>query len=157
MQEKQPPAAPHVGPQVTIYAWSVAKRLRHIAADVQAYLEVVTNAMEGIFGQIKTLLPEDKWTDALDWHEICAGPAERGIFTFLKERMSFTSNVSLLNCSVWKKNKSLDSSEPVLHIITNAVPTNALQETIEAAIRTLPNFVQQSAISVVEKESCDLQ
>ena len=44
----------------------------------------------------KTLLPEDKWPDELpqpqvwvesqkDWHEICAGAAERGIFTCLKE------------------------------------------------------------------------
>ena len=49
-----------------------------------------------------------------------------------------------------KKNKSLDSSEPVLHMIINAVPTNALQETIEASIRALPNFGQESAISVDE-------
>ena len=46
--------------------------------------KVVTNAMEGIFCQIKTLWPEGKWPDALDWHEICAGSAERGIFSFFK-------------------------------------------------------------------------
>ena len=59
-----------------------------------AIYKVVTNAMEGIFCQVKTLLPENKWPDALDWHENCAGSAERGIFSFLEERMSFASNVS---------------------------------------------------------------
>ena len=33
------PAAPHVDPQVATYAWSLAKRLRHIAAHVQGYLQ----------------------------------------------------------------------------------------------------------------------
>ena len=60
-----------------------------------AIYKVAPNAMEGIFYQVKTLLPKDKWPDALDWHEISAGSSERGIFTFLKERMSFISNVSL--------------------------------------------------------------
>ena len=33
------PAALHVDPQVATYAWSLAKILRHIAADVQGYLQ----------------------------------------------------------------------------------------------------------------------
>ena len=48
----------------------------------------------------KTLLPEDKRPDELpqpqvwvesqkDWHEICAGAADRGIFTFLEEQDVF--------------------------------------------------------------------
>ena len=48
----------------------------------------------------KTLFPEDKWLDELqqpqvwvenqeEWHEICAGAADRGIFTFLKEQNIF--------------------------------------------------------------------
>ena len=57
----------------------------------------------------KTLLPEDKWPDQLpqpqelvesqkDWHEICAGAAERGIFTFLNEQDVFHfHNKPLLN------------------------------------------------------------
>ena len=56
-----------------------------------------------------------KWPDALDWHETCAGSAERGIFSFLEARMS--SFKLLLNglFGVEKKNKNLDISEPVLH------------------------------------------
>ena len=114
----------------------------------------------------KTLLPEDKWPDELpqpqvwvesqkDWHEICAGAAERGIFTFLKEQDVFHfQGKPLLNglFGVEKKNKSLDSGEPVLRMIINAIPANALQETIEADIRTLPYFGQWSAISVDEED-----
>ena len=100
----------------------------------------------------KTLLPEDKLPDELpqpqvwvesqeDWNEICAGafhfqgkPLLNGLF------------------GVEKKNKSLDSGEPVLRMIINAIPANALQETIEADIRNLPYFVQLSAISVDEED-----
>ena len=52
---------------------------------------------------------------------------------------------------VEKKNKSLDSGEPVLRMII-AIPANALQETIEADIRTLPYFGHWSAISVDEED-----
>ena len=113
-----------------------------------------------------TLLPEVKWPDELpqpqvwvksqtDWHEICAGAAERGIFTFLKERDVFQfRGTPLLNglFGVEKKNKILDSGEPILRMIINAIPANALQETIEADIRTLPYFAQWSAISVDEED-----
>ena len=37
-------------------------------------------------------------------------------------------------------------------MIINAIPANALQETIEADIRTLPYFAQWSAISVDEED-----
>ena len=90
-----------------------------------------------------------------DWHEICIGAAERGIFTFLKERDVFQfRGKPLLNglFGVEKKNKSLDSGEPVPRMIINAIPANALQETIEAGIRTLPYFAQWSAISVDEED-----
>ena len=114
----------------------------------------------------KTLLPEDKWPDELpqpqvwvesqkDWHEICSGAAERGIFTFLKEQDVFHfQGKPLLNglFGVEKKNKSLDSGEPVLRMIINAIPATALQETIEADVRTLPYFGQWSAISVDEED-----
>ena len=53
---------------------------------------------------------------------------------------------------VEKKNKSLDSDEPVLRMIINVIPANALQETIEADIRTLPYFGQWSTISVDEED-----
>ena len=43
---------------------------------------------------------------------------------------------------VEKKNKSLDSGEPVLRMNINAIPANALQETIEADIRTFPYFAR---------------
>ena len=80
-----------------------------------------------------------------DWHEISAGAAEREIFTFLKERdvLHFRGK-PLLNglFRVEKKNKSLDSGEPVLRMIINAIPANALQETIETDIRTLPYFAR---------------
>ena len=119
----------------------------------------------------KTLFPEDKWPDELpqprvwvesqkDWHEIYAGAAERGIFTFLKEQDVFRfQGKPLLNglFGVEKKNKSLDSGEPVLRMIINAIPANALQETIEAGIRTLPNFGQYSGISIDEEENSDLK
>ena len=51
-----------------------------------------------------------------------------------------------------KKNKSLDSGEPVLRMMIDAIPANALQQTIEADIRTLPYFGQWSAISVDEED-----
>ena len=72
----------------------------------------------------------------------------------LKERMPFTSNEPLLNglFGVGKKNKSLDNGEPVLRMFINAIPANALQQTIEADIRTLPYFGQWSAISVDEED-----
>ena len=76
-----------------------------------------------------------------DWHEICAGAAERGIFTFLKEQdvFHFQGKPLLIGLfGVEKKNKSLDSGEPVLRMIINAIPASALQQTIEADIRTLP-------------------
>ena len=41
-----------------------------------------------------------------------------------------------------QKNKSLESGEPVLRMIINAIPANALQETIEADIRTLLYFAR---------------
>ena len=114
----------------------------------------------------KTLLPEDKWPDELpqpqvwvesqnDWHEICAGAAERGIFTFLEEQDVFHfQGKPLLNglFGVEKKNKSLDSGDPVLRMIINAIPANALEETIEADIRTLPYFGQWSAVAVDEED-----
>ena len=114
----------------------------------------------------KTLLPEDRWPYELpqprvwvesqkDWHEICAGAAERGIFTFLKEQGVFhIQGRPLLNglFGVEKKNKSLDSGEPVLLMLINAIPANSLQQTIEANIRTLPYFGQWSAISVDEED-----
>ena len=48
----------------------------------------------------KTLLPEESWPDELpqpqvwvenqeEWNEICAGAADRGIFTFLKKQDIF--------------------------------------------------------------------
>ena len=48
----------------------------------------------------KTLLPEDRWPEDLpqpqvwvenqeEWHEICAGAADRRIFTFLKKEDIF--------------------------------------------------------------------
>ena len=49
---------------------------------------------------------------------------------------------------VEKKNKSLDSGEPVLRMIINAIPANVLQQTIEADIRTLPYSGKWSEISV---------
>ena len=115
----------------------------------------------------KTLLPEDKWPDELpqpqvwvesqkDWHEICAGAAERGIFTFLKEQDVFHFQGKPLLSGLFvveKKNKSLDSGEPVLRMIINAIPANALQQTIEADIRSLPYFGQWSAISVDEEDT----
>ena len=114
----------------------------------------------------KTLLPEDKWPDELpqpqvwienqeEWHEICAGAAERGIFTFLKEQDIFHfRGKPLLNglFGVEKKNKNLESCEPVLRMTINAIPANALQEMIEDDIRTMPYFVQWSGISVDEEE-----
>ena len=98
--------------------------------------------------------PVDKWPDELpqpqvwvesqkDWHEICAGAAERGIFTFLKEQDVFHfQGKPLFNglFGVEKKNKSLDSGEPVLRMITNAIPANALQQTIEADIPNIAIF-----------------
>ena len=114
----------------------------------------------------KILLPEDKWPDEFpqpqvwvesqkDWHEICAGAAERGLFTFPKEQDVFHFQGKLLLNGLFgveKKKKSLDSGEPVLRMIINAIPANALQETIEADIRTLPYFGQWSAVSV-DKEN----
>ena len=114
----------------------------------------------------KTLLPEDKWPDELpqprvwverqkDWHEICAGAAERGIFTFLKEQDVFHfQGRPLLNglFGAETKNNSLDSGEPVLRMKINAIPANALQETIEADTRALPYFGQWSAVSVDEED-----
>ena len=114
----------------------------------------------------KTLLPEDKWPEDLpqpqvwvenqeEWHEICAGAADRGIFNFLKKENIFhCRGTPLLNglFGVEKKNKILENGEPVLRMIINAIPANALQETIEADIRTLPYFVQWSAISVDEED-----
>ena len=99
-------------------------------------------------GRLCTGLPDELpqpqvWVEShKDWHEICAGAAERGIFTFLKEQNVFHfQGKPLLNglFGVGKKNKSLDSGEPVLRMIINAIPANALQETIEADIRTLDN------------------
>ena len=81
--------------------------------------------------------------------------AERGIFTFLKEQDVFHfQGKPLLKglFGVEKKNKSLDSGEPVLRMIINAIPANALQQTIEADMRTLPCFGQWSAISVDEED-----
>ena len=76
-------------------------------------------------------------------------------FTFLKERdvLHFRGK-PLLNglFRVEKKNKSLESGEPILRMIINAIPANALQETIEADIRTLPYFAQWSAISDDEED-----
>ena len=102
-------------------------------------------------------LPQPQvWVESQkDWHEICAGAAERGIFTFLKEQDVFHfQGKPLLNglFGVEKRNKSLDSGEPVLRMIINAIPANAFQETIEADIRTLPYFGQWSAISVDEED-----
>ena len=133
---------------------SIHKSFVTLLQTCKAIYKVVTNVMEGIFFQVKTVLPQGKWPDELpqpqvwvesqkDWHEICAGAAERGIFTFLKEQDVFHfQGKPLLNglFGVEKKNKSLDSCEPVLRMIINAIPANALQETIEADTRTLPYF-----------------
>ena len=76
-------------------------------------------------------------------------------FTFLKKQDIFHfRGTPLLNglFGVEKKNKILENGEPVLRMIINAIPANALQETIEADIRTLPYFVQWSAISVDEED-----
>ena len=114
----------------------------------------------------KTLLPEESWPDELpkpqvwvenqeEWNEICAGAADRGIFTFLKKQDIFHfRGTPLLNglFGVEKKNKTLESGQPVLRMIINAIPTNALQEMIEADIRTMPYFVQWSGISVEEED-----
>ena len=95
-----------------------------------------------------------KWPDDLPQQQVWVEPkglvrdlrcgaAERGIFTFLKEQDVFHfQGEPLLNgrFGVEKKNKSLDSGEPVLRMIINAIPVNALQQTIEADIRTLPYF-----------------
>ena len=85
----------------------------------------------------------------------CAGAADRGIFTFLKKQDIFHfRGTPLLNglFGVEKKNKTLESGQPVLRMIINAIPTNALQEMIEADIRTMPYFVQWSGISVEEED-----
>ena len=48
--------------------------------------------------------------------------------------------------------ETLESGQPVQRMIINAIPTNALQEMIEADIRTMPYFVQWSGISVEEED-----
>ena len=97
-------------------------------------------------GEGLELLQPQVWDESQkDWHETCAGGAERGIFTFLKQRDVFHfQGKPLLNglFGVEKKNKSLDSGEPVLRMIINA----------EADIRTLPYFAQWLAISVDEED-----
>ena len=58
-----------------------------------------------------------------------------------------------MDCSVWKRRtKVWTAASPVLRMIINAIPANALQETIEADIRTLPYFGQWSAISFDEED-----
>ena len=114
----------------------------------------------------KTLLPEENWPDEMpkpqvwvenqeEWNEICAGAADRGIFTFPKKQDVFHfRGTPLLNglFGVEKKNKILENGQPVPPMIINAIPTNALQEMIEADIRTMPYFVQWSGISVEEED-----
>ena len=78
---------------------------------------------------------------------------------FLKEQEIFHfRGKPLLNglFGVEKKNKNLESGEPVLRMIINAIPANALQDMIEADIRTMPFFVQWSGISVDEEDRVEL-
>ena len=69
-----------------------------------------------------------------------------------RNKISFTSEALNGLFGVEKKNKTLESGQPVLRVIINAIPTNALQEMIEADIRTMPYFVQWSGISVEEED-----
>ena len=115
----------------------------------------------------RCLLPPEQWPsspppgrvwveDDSEWHRVCSGAAERGIFTFLrKDEVFHAKGEPVLNGLFGVPKKSTAADGPaggLLRLIVNAIPTNAYQELLAADIRALPYFGQWSGIHLEDEE-----